>query len=306
MKTWNIRFYKNRKIYFIVSLVLIILTLAGLFVRGLSLDIQFKGGALLTYSYTGDVDSAQFSSIVKEQLGREIALQESTDLATGKQNFVISLPTADGLDPEAQGELTAALDAAFPEAGMELTSSSVVDPAIGAEFLTKSLVAVTFAALLMLVYIGLRFKRISGWSAGLTAVVALLHDLMIVFFVFIWGGYSLNANFIAVCLTILGYSLNDTIVIYDRIRENKRILGDTMPIEDLVTKSINQSFSRSLMTSVTTCMAMLVVSVVAYLYNVQSILSFSMPMLFGMVSGFYSSTCIAPMLWTVWQKKKAA
>ena len=205
-----------------------------------------------------------------------------------------------------QTELGAALESAFPYAKLELTSSSVVDPTIGTEFLAKSLVAIAFAAVLMLVYIGVRFRRISGWSAGLTAVVALLHDLMIVFFVFIWGGYSLNANFIAVCLTILGYSLNDTIVIYDRIRENKRILGDTVPIEDLVTKSINQSFSRSLMTSVTTCMAMLVVSVVAYLYNVQSILNFSVPMLFGMVSGFYSSTCIAPMLWTVWQKKKAA
>ena len=158
----------------------------------------------------------------------------------------------------------------------------------------------------MLVYIGVRFRRISGWSAGLTAVVALLHDLMMVFFVFIWGGFSVNANFIAVCLTILGYSLNDTIVVYDRIRENKRILGETVPIEELVTRSVNQSFSRSLMTSVTTCVAMLVVSVVAYLYNVTSIISFSVPMLFGMVSGFYSSTCIAPMLWTVWQKKKAA
>lgn len=306
MKTWNIRFYEHRKIYFAISLLLAAAMLLGLLVRGVSLDIQFKGGALLTYSYQGEVDAKAFTAAAQEVLGKDISLQESTDIATGGQNFVISLPTAEGLDPAVQTELGAALEAAFPDAKLELTSSSVVDPTIGTEFLAKSLVAIAFAAVLMLVYIGVRFRRISGWSAGLTAVIALLHDLMMVFFVFIWGGFSVNANFIAVCLTILGYSLNDTIVVYDRIRENKRILGETVPIEELVTRSVNQSFSRSLMTSVTTCAAMLVVSVVAYLYNVTSIISFSVPMLFGMVSGFYSSTCIAPMLWTVWQKKKAA
>lgn len=127
-----------------------------------------------------------------------------------------------------------------------------------------------------------------------------------VFAVFVVGRISLNANFIAVCLTILGYSLNDTIVIYDRIRENRRIYGASMPVEDLVNLSLNQSMTRSLLTSVTTASAMIVVSLVALLYNVNTILSFSFPMIIGMVSGFYSSVCIAPALWTMWQKKKAA
>jgi preprotein translocase SecF subunit len=305
MKTWNIKFYDRRKTYFAVSIALVVIMLVGLVVKGLDLDIQFKGGALLTYSYVGDIDSDDFAAVANQTIGREVSLQDSTDIATGKQNFVISLPTSDGLDPATQSELTAALETAFPDAELELASSSIVDPSLGSEFFAKSLVAVAFAAILMVVYVGLRFRRISGWSAGITAVIALLHDLMVVLAVFVWGGFSINTNFIAVCLTILGYSLNDTIVIYDRIRENKRILGTTVPIEELVTRSVNQSFTRSLMTSVTTCSAMLVVSIVAYLYNVTSIISFSVPMLFGMISGFYSSTCIAPMLWTVWQKKKA-
>ena len=98
-------------------------------------------------------------------------------------------------------------------------------------------------------------------------------------------------------------SLNDTIVIYDRIRENRRIYGTSMPVEDLVNLSLNQSMTRSLLTSVTTASAMVVVSLVALLYNVNTILSFSFPMIIGMVSGFYSSVCIAPALWTMWQKK---
>jgi len=306
MRQWNINFYKNRKIYFAISLVLVAATLLGALILGVDRDVQFRGGVLLTYSYTGDVSSDAFAAAAQESLGRPVTLQESTDLATGRQNFVISLADASGVDAAAQTALTEALSAAFPENDLQLISSNVVNATIGGEFFRKSLVAVAFAAVLMVVYVGIRFKRISGWSAGLTAVVALLHDLAIVFAVFVWGRFSINANFIAVCLTIIGYSLNDTIVIYDRIRENKRVLGASVPIEDLVCRSVNQSFSRSLMTSVTTCSAMLVVSIVAYFYNVTSILSFSVPMFFGMVSGFYSSVCIAPMLWTVWQKKKAA
>jgi preprotein translocase SecF subunit len=158
---------------------------------------------------------------------------------------------------------------------------------------------------MMVFYIGVRFRKISGWSAGITAVIALTHDLIIVFAVFLLLRIPLNANFIAVCLTILGYSLNDTIVIYDRIRENRRIYGGAMPTEDLVSLSLNQSVFRTLMTTATTAAAMGVVSVVAYLYNVTSILSFSVPMIAGLLSGVYSSLCIAPLLWVVWQQKKA-
>ncbi|MEG2175150.1 MAG: protein translocase subunit SecF, partial [Oscillospiraceae bacterium] len=169
----------------------------------------------------------------------------------------------------------------------------------------KSMVALGFAALVMVVYISLRFKKISGWSAGITAVIALLHDIIMVFAVFVLFRIPLNSNFIAVSLTILGYSLNDTIVIYDRLRENKRLCGPNLPTAELVNLSINQSFTRSLMTSITTISAMVVVTLVAMFYHVDSILSFSFPMIMGMISGFYSSVCIAPNLWVMWQDRCA-
>ncbi len=306
MKKWNIHFYGNRKIYFGLSIVLIAVMLVGTMLLGVDLDIQFKGGALITYSYSGDIDQAEFQQTVESVLGQKVSLQQSTDIASGRQNFVVSLPTSEGLNADKQAELAATLVEKYKGNSLATSSVSVVSPTIGKEFLIKSLTAVAFASLLMVIYISLRFKKIGGWSAGITAVVALIHDLLMVFAVFALFGISINANFIAVCLTILGYSLNDTIVIYDRVRENKRIYGNAMPIEELMDLSLNQSFTRSLMTSITTVCSMVVVSIVAYLYNVTSILSFSIPMIFGMISGCYSSLCIATMLWVIWQKKKAA
>lgn len=306
MKTWNIDFYGHRKIYFALSLILIAAMLVGTLVFGVDLDIQFKGGALITYSYTGEVDKAAFQQSAEAALGQQISLQDITDISTGSKSFVISLPTSSGLTAEKQAALAAALTEQYKDNNLETASISVVSPSIGKEFLAKSLVAVAFASLLMVIYVSLRFKKIGGWSAGVMAVVALLHDLLMVFAVFVLFRISINANFIAVCLTILGYSINDTIVIYDRVRENKRIYGSSMPIEQLMNLSLNQSFTRSLMTSITTASAMVVVSAVAMYYNVTSILSFSFPMIIGMVSGCYSSLCIATMLWVIWQKKKMA
>ena len=271
MKNWNINFFAHRKNYFTISIMLIVVMFACALVFGVNLDIQFKGGALLTYSYTGDLDAPAFQKAAEKVLGQSVSMQESTDIATGKRNIVLSLPTSEGIDAERQAALAAALNEQFSGNEIETASISVVNPTI-----------------------------------GVTAVVALVHDILMVFAVFVIGRISLNANFIAVCLTILGYSLNDTIVIYDRIRENRRIYGTSMPVEDLVNLSLNQSMTRSLLTSVTTASAMVVVSLVALLYNVNTILSFSFPMIIGMVSGFYSSVCIAPALWTMWQKKKAA
>lgn len=306
MKKWNIRFYSHRKIFFGISAALIAVMLIGTAVFGVGLDIQFKGGAIITYSYSGEIDKNEFQSAVEDILGQGVSLQETTDIATGSKSFVVSTPTSSGLTAEKQAELAKGVSEKFAANNIETASISVVNPTIGREFLAKCLVAIGFASLLMVVYISLRFKKIGGWSAGVTAVIALIHDLLMVFATFVLFRISLNANFIAVCLTILGYSLNDTIVIYDRIRENKRIIGNEMAIEDLMDLSLNQSFTRSLMTSITTISAMAVVSVVAMMYNVTSILSFSFPMIIGMISGFYSSTCIAPMLWVTWQKKKAA
>ena len=178
---------------------------------------------------------------------------------------------------------------------------------MGARFFQKCLVCMVITFVILLVYIALRFRKIGGLSAGVTAIIALLHDVLLVFFAFVIFGFSVNDVFIAVILTILGYSLNDTIVIYDRIRENRR-LEPTKSVDALpgiVNKSLNQTMTRSILTSLTTFLALLVIYIVAAIYGLTTVKTFALPMMVGVVVGCYTSLCIAAPLHTVWAVHKA-
>ena len=198
------------------------------------------------------------------------------------------------------------LNTTYPDNQFVQQEVSNVNPTIGNEFLAKSVVAVVAACVLILVYVAVRFRRIGGWSAGAMAIVALLHDMFVVYGVFVLLRIPLNGNFIAAMLTILGYSINDTVVIYDRIRENTGLYGKKMSLPELVNLSINQSFGRSMMTSITTCIALAIVCVVSIIFKLDSIFTFAVPLLFGMVSGVYSTMCIATQLWVSYKTRKAA
>lgn len=298
MKTFD--FVGKRKIFFSISIIIILLAVVFAAVFGIKLDIQFKGGVLITYSYTGEINKDEFKADVENIIGMQVSIQETTDVRTQNKNFVVSTAIPKGMSAEKQLELSSALETKYQ---VSTVSTSVVDPVIGKEFLLKCLTAVGFAAILMVLYVALRFKLVGGWVAGTTAVVALFHDVLVVFAVFILFRIPLNDNFIAVVLTILGYSLNDTIVIFDRVRENKKVFGSKITNTELMNKSLNQTLTRSILTTFTTVTAMVVVSVVAYMYNVTSILSFSFPMILGMISGVYSSLCIATPLWVMIQDK---
>ena len=126
----------------------------------------------------------------------------------------------------------------------------------------------------MIFYVAIRFRKIGGLSAGVMAVVALIHDLIIVYFTFVIFRMPLNDNFIAVVLMILGYSLNDTIVIYDRVRENRRKSGPKTTTAELVNSSLNQCLTRTICTSITTIIAIGSVLVVSLIYGISSIISF--------------------------------
>lgn len=298
-------FIENSKKYFSISIALIIVVIAFTFIFGPRLDIQFKGGSMITYSYDGELPS-DFESRADSLLSANVSVRESTDIATQMKTVIVTLPGSQSLSSDEMAAFTQNLQSAFPASNLRSVQINNVDPVIGREFLLKAIVAMVLASLLMVLYVAYRFRRIGGFSAGVMAVVALIHDVIITFGVFIIFRIPIDDNFIAVILTILGYSLNDTIVIYDRIRENKRIYGSKNPIAELVNISINQSFRRSMNTSITTIAAMVIVSVVAYLYNVTSIQSFAFPLIIGLTAGTYSSLCIAGPLWVKWQEHKMA
>jgi len=306
MKIPNYRFMANSTKCFAVSAALMAVILVASLVLGVSLHIQFSGGAIITYSYEGELDVNTFAQEAANLTGAAVTAQQTTHLATGMETMVLSLPGGDSLTTDQLAALDEGLYAAFPDAKLQVQEVSNVSAQMGTEFLMKCLIAVAFAAVLMIIFIAFRFKRIGGMSAGVTAVIALVHNIVIVFGVHVFFGIPISGTFIAAVLTVLGYSINDTIVIFDRIRENKRLLGDKKSLRDLVDRSMNQSLRRSINTTVTTVACMVIVAIVAGVYGVGTIVTFVVPMSVGLLAGAYSSICIAGPLWVRWQERSAA
>ena len=304
-KVPHINFVGNRKKYYAFSGVLIAVAVLFSFVFGVKMDVEFKGGTMLTLGYQNEIDLEAVETTIETATGQtDLTLQTGTDIA-GNQTLTVTMPGSDNMTTEEVGALLTTLNEQYPDNAFDENEINNVNPTIGKEFLLKSVVAVVTACLLILVYVAYRFRKVGGLEGGATAIVALLHDLIIVYGVFVLLRIPLNGNFIAAMLTILGYSINDTVVIYDRIRENSALYGKRqMSRGELVNLSINQSFGRSLMTSITTCVALGVVCVVSIVFKLESIFTFALPLLFGMISGVYSTVCIASQLWLDWQQRK--
>lgn len=305
MREFKIDFNKALKpvaiIYAVIFVIGIILAMP--FAFGVELDINFSGGTRISYAYTGEIADEDISAVIDEQLDAKYSLIKSTALAGDTQTFEIALVGKDALSAEAQEALTAALTEKFADNEIAIYNSNSVSPTVAGTFFLKSMVAVIITAILVVIYVGIRFRKIGGISAALTALVALVLDVLVTFFVCVIFRLQIDSNYIAVVLTMLGYSLNDTIVIYDRIRENER-LNPTMEIGELVNMSINKVLIRNVVTSVTTFLAVMTIVVVAELFGLTSLRTFAIPMAFGLISGGVSSLFISGPLWVIWKRYK--
>ena len=302
LKTLNV--YARKKIFYIISIVLIAASALVACLGGLNLAIEFKGGTLIEYSYEGEIDTASVAKAVQDSIGESVTVKTGESMANDSKTVTLSFASGEGLTNSKQTKLTSALQEKFADNKLEVYSSNDVSPSNGSEFFLKCFVAVAFAAVIMIIYIGLRFRKIGGISAGCMAVVALIHDALMVFGCFVFFGFDIDDNFMAVILTILGYSINATIIIYDRIRENKRLYGSKKGVEELVNLSVTQTIGRTVHTNVTTVISMLTVCIVSLITGVTSILPFAFPLIIGMIAGVYSSNVIAPTLWVILQKRK--
>ena len=307
MKKFNIDFYKNKKIYFALSIAVLVIGLICTIVIGPKLDLQFAGGAMIRYAVDGEVDSNEIASLVEEATGRTVSVTTNESLDGDGYQMTVSFAGNDSVSLEEQQQIAQELSDAYADRTFSVVESSSVDPTMGARFFQKCIVCMAITFVILLVYIALRFRKIGGLSAGVTAIIALLHDVLIVFFAFVIFDFSINDVFIAVVLTILGYSLNDTIVIYDRIRENRRLepTKSVTALPGIVNKSLNQTMTRSILTSLTTFMALLVIFIVAVIFGLTTVETFALPMMVGVVVGCYSSICIAAPLYTVWTVHRA-
>ena len=264
MRKLNINFNKAFKYVIIAYAVIFAVGIVSCFF-GINLDINFSGGTKIAYSYTGELETADIEKIADEQLDTAFNVSKSTALAGETETFEIALSGKNALSADKQEALTEALEKELKDNEIELYSSNSVSPTIAGTFFAKSLVAVLITAAAVVVYVGIRFRKIGGVSAALTALVALVFDVLVTFFVCVIFKLQIDTNYIAVVLTILGYSLNDTIVIYDRVRENKK-LNPSMEIGELVNVSINQTVVRNVVTTITTILAVLTIVVVSELY----------------------------------------
>jgi len=304
MREFNINFNKALKPTLIIYIAIFVIGLVMSFIWGVDLDINFSGGTKLSYSYTGELADKDIKEVIDKHIESKYELGKSTALAGDTQTFEIALTGKNALSAEKQEALSKAFTEKFKDNKIAIYNSNSVSPTIAGTFFLKSLVAVLITAILVIIYVGFRFRRIGGVSAAITALCALVFDILITFFTCVIFRLQIDSNYIAVVLTILGYSLNDTIVIYDRIRENRKFNPD-MEIGDVVNMSINKVMIRNIVTSVTTILAVLTIVVVSEFFGLSSLRTFAIPMAFGLVSGAISSLFISGPLWVIWKRYKA-
>ena len=297
-------FCSKKKMILGIVIAVVLALIVGIVVRGIHFAIEFKGGTVLTYNYTGEIDTGAAESAVKELVNVPVTIRTGESLDTGGKQLTVSFTSEQGLNADRQHELTETLPSQFPDAQLELFDSNDVSPSTGREFLLKCLIAIIFAAIVIIIYIAIRFRKIGGWSAGVCSIFALCHDLLVALAASIICGFEFNSNIVAVILTILGYSINNTIVIYDRIRENEQLYPKSS-LNQLINLGCTQSLTRSIRTSVTTIGTMVVVTIVVLVSGYDSLLSFSVPLVFGLISGTYSSLFVAPVTWS-WLRGREA
>lgn len=301
-KTINTK--KCFKIVMIVYAVLFVIGIIMTAVFGPKLDINFSGGTKISYSYTGEIAENDFKDTVATALDKEFTVGKNTSLAGDVNSYVITLAGKDSISAETQENITLALEEKFADNEIELYDSTSISPTIAGTFFIKSLVAVLITAVLVIIYVGIRFRKIGGVSAAITAFCALILDLLVAFFICVIFRLPIDMNFMAVVLTILGYSLNDTIVIYDRVRENKR-LHPELSVGENMDLSVSSTLVRNIVTTVTTVCAVLTIVVVSEVFGLTSLRSFAIPMAFGLVSGCFSSLFVSGPLWVIYKERKA-
>ncbi len=298
---------KHRKIFYSISIFLIIASIASYFIWGMKIGMDFKGGTSVQFDYQNgrpsidvvktEIDSLNFNPSI---------VGEYTLVPMGENGYSLTLRT---ISENERTELTAALKANVANP-VEIKQFNSVGPVLGREARNKSLVSIVLVILCIVLYLTFAFRKVSdpvpSWKYGVISVVALLHDIIIPTGVFItlghlYHGYEIGTLFVTAILVILGFSIHDTIVVFDRVRENlklNRVEKNSKTFEEVVGASISQTFVRSINTSFTTLLAVLVV----YLIGPASTKDFSLALLVGIFFGTYSSIFIGSNLLVTAQK----
>jgi len=292
-KNTSFDFLGKRRIFIGLSLVLTMAGLASLVAKGgPRYGIEFQGGALMNIAWPGAPPVARIRAALARQLP-DATVSAARDLS-GAHELMISTPVSAAVTPEdARGHITAALAAI--DGRSSVRGYELIGPQIGADLRHGAVAACAWASAGMLAYLAWRFE----WSCGVAAVTAVLHDLLITMGLFSLLDQEISLSVVAALLTLIGYSMNDTIVVFDRIREN-RLLQRGASFPDLVNLSINQTLSRTVLTSGLT----LLTALSLLWFGGPVLRGFSLALVLGIVVGTYSSVFIASPILVAWEGRK--
>ncbi len=290
---------RNTKKIALIPIVIVIVGIVCLFINGgFATDIDFSGGTMMQINMGKDFKLDDVTAVIKESTGKEVNVIQYAEDSTAKHQVLFKMET---LSKTERDKLFEDIKTKFSLDDKALLASDNITPLVSSEIIYNALLAVAIAVILILIYITIRFT----FASGVAAVCALIHDVLVMLSFYAIFRVPTNASFIAALLTIIGYSINDTIVIFDRVRENKKFAKKGEGFIDTCEKSIWQTMRRTLNTSGTTLLSLIVLTVLGS----DSIREFSIPLIVGVITGTFSSAFIAAPIWALmeggYKKKKA-
>ncbi|MBL4931129.1 protein translocase subunit SecF [Clostridium paridis] len=284
-----LKIIEKTKIWFTMSLIIMLIGAGFMIYRGgLNLGLDFKGGTQVDIKMPKDFNKGDVDTIVKKY-AEDAVTNTVSETVDGSANEVQIEIKSKSLDSTKVSDMFKELSEKYSLKQDALVSHDEIGPSIGNELTSSAIKALAVAVVAMLIYIAIRFE----FKFGIAAIIALFHDILITLSIYAIFNIPVNSPFIAAILTIIGYSINDTIVIFDRIRENQRSMRRNTPIE-IADHSLTQTFTRSLNTTLTTLLTTTAVNIF-----VPSVREFAFPLVVGMACGAYSSIFIASPVWVM-------
>lgn len=285
------KFTKNRTKFLLLPILIIVIGIVMYFVRGFNFDTEFVGGVRMQINIGEQFENDDIRELVIEAAG-EVAAPVVQKVGDGTQATV----KMSELDQETRTKLDEAIKAKYGEDA--IMSANSASASFGSQVQRKALIFTLIAILCILAYIAIRFEL----KSAVMAVIALAINVLVMMAVYLISYTPLNTTFIAAMLTVVGYSINNTIVVFDRIRENMRGFnskkGDV--VADVVDRSIKESMGRTINTTITT----LITIVLLYIFGVESIKAFAFPLIVGVIAGAYTSIFIASPFWAAWKQSE--
>lgn len=284
----NMKITENRVKFLLLPILVIVIGMVMYFVRGFNFDTEFVGGIRMQVNVGSDFENQEIADLVVETAG-EVAAPVVQKIGDGTQATI----KMSELDVETKAKLEAAITEKYGEDA--IMSSNSASASFGVQVQRKALIYTIIAILCILAYIAIRFEV----KSAVMAVIALAINVLVMMAVYLISFVPVNTTFIAAMLTVVGYSINNTIVVFDRVRENMRGFNAKKGhvVADVVDRSIKESVGRTLNTTITT----LVTIILLYIFGVNSIKSFAFPLIVGVIIGAYTSMFIASPFWAAWK-----